>query len=90
MFGMEYLYLKQLARRGSSVYNTFGWARAEVVGALINAVFLVALCFTIFVEAVERLVTRESITDAKNLLYVGGVGLAINLLGLLLFHDHGQ
>lgn len=34
--------------------NTFGWARAEVLGALVNAVFLVALCFSITVEACKR------------------------------------
>jgi zinc transporter 1 len=34
--------------------NTFGWARAEVLGALVNAVFLVALCFTIVAESLER------------------------------------
>ena len=33
--------------------NTFGWARAEVLGALVNAVFLVALCFSITVEALK-------------------------------------
>lgn len=79
-----------MSKRGSSKNNTYGWARAEVVGALINAVFLVALCFTIFVEATERLVMREAIEDAYLLLYVGGVGLLINLLGLCLFHDHGE
>lgn len=34
--------------------NTFGWARAEVLGALVNAVFLVALCFSITIEAIKR------------------------------------
>ena len=34
--------------------NTFGWARAEVLGALVNAVFLVALCFSITIEAFKR------------------------------------
>lgn len=34
--------------------NTFGWARAEVLGALVNAVFLVALCFSITIEACKR------------------------------------
>ena len=27
--------------------NTYGYARAEVVGALVNSVFLFALCFSI-------------------------------------------
>lgn len=34
--------------------NTFGWARAEVLGALVNSVFLVALCFSILVESIKR------------------------------------
>lgn len=39
--------------------NTFGWARAEVLGALVNAVFLVALCFSITIEACKRWDTCE-------------------------------
>ncbi len=42
--------------------NTFGWARAEVLGALVNAVFLIALCFTIFVEALVRMTKNEELT----------------------------
>merc|ERR1712150_101789 len=43
--------------------NTFGWVRAEVLGALINAVFLVALCLSIFISAVKRLVQPEPLTQ---------------------------
>ncbi len=43
--------------------NTFGWARAEVLGALVNAVFLIALCFTILVEALVRMTENEEIND---------------------------
>ena len=53
----------------------------QVVGALINAVFLVALCFSIFVDAMKRFVEMEEIKDAKLILIVGSVGLAINLVG---------
>ncbi|XP_064411206.1 calcium/manganese antiporter SLC30A10-like [Latimeria chalumnae] len=71
--------------RGGS--NTFGFPRAEVVGALCNAVFLGALSFTIFVEAVKRLAMPERIDDARLVLAVGALGLAVNMLGLLLFQD---
>lgn len=70
--------------------NTFGWARAEVLGALVNAVFLVALCFSISVEAVKRFINYEAINDPKLLLIVGVIGLIVNIIGLLLFHDHGH
>ncbi|CAG9762970.1 unnamed protein product [Ceutorhynchus assimilis] len=69
--------------------NTFGWARAEVLGALVNAVFLVALCFSITVEACKRFIEVETIHDPQLLVVVGGLGLLVNLIGLLLFHEHG-
>lgn len=66
--------------------NTFGWARAEVLGALVNAVFLVAICFSITVEACKRFLETEEIHRPQLLLIVGGAGLLVNLIGLLLFH----
>jgi len=70
--------------------NTFGWARAEVVGALVNSVFLVALCFSITVESIKRFLDPEEIKDPKLILIVGGIGLGINLVGMLLFGDVGH
>ncbi|CAI9725217.1 zinc cadmium resistance 1-like [Octopus vulgaris] len=74
--------------------NTFGWARAEVLGALVNAVFLIALCFSIFVESLKRLVEKEEIHNPKMLVIVGVLGLVVNFIGLCLFrghtHSHGS
>lgn len=69
--------------------NTFGWARAEVLGALVNAVFLVALCFSITVEACKRFIEVEEIHEPKLIVVVGALGLIVNLVGLLLFAGHG-
>ena len=52
----------------------------QVVGALINSVFLVALCFSITVEALKRFIDNEEIKDPKLILIVGAIGLAINLV----------
>ncbi|XP_011298932.1 zinc transporter 1 [Fopius arisanus] len=70
--------------------NTFGWARAEVLGALVNAVFLVALCFSITVEACKRFIEPEDIHKPEWLIAVGTLGLFVNLIGLCLFHEHGN
>jgi len=70
--------------------NTFGWARAEVLGALVNAVFLVALCFSITVESLKRFYEPEPIHDPQLILWVGTMGLVVNLVGLCLFHEHGS
>lgn len=68
--------------------NTFGWIRAEVMGALVNAVFLTALCFTIILEAIERFTEPHEIEQPWVVIGVGALGLLVNLLGLCLFHGH--
>uniref|UniRef100_A0A8C3G3P7 Solute carrier family 30 member 1a n=1 Tax=Cyclopterus lumpus TaxID=8103 RepID=A0A8C3G3P7_CYCLU len=68
--------------------NTFGWIRAEVMGALVNAVFLTALCFTIVLEAVERFTEPQEIDSPLVVAGVGAAGLLVNLLGLCLFRGH--
>ncbi|XP_061668330.1 zinc transporter 1a [Syngnathoides biaculeatus] len=68
--------------------NTFGWIRAEVMGALVNAVFLTALCCTIVLEAIERFTEAHEIERPQVLAAVGFAGLLVNLLGLCLFHGH--
>lgn len=70
--------------------NTFGWQRAEVLGALVNAVFLIALCFSILVESLKRLIEVEQITNPTLVLIVGAAGLFINVIGLAMFHQHGH
>lgn len=71
--------------------NTFGWVRAEVLGPLINSIFLASICLSMVIEAVKRLIKTEEIEDVNLLLYVGITGLLINLIGLFLFgHGHGH
>lgn len=69
---------------------TYGYQRAEILGALINAVFLIALCFTILMEAIQRFFEPQVIKNPKLILVVGCAGLASNFVGLLLFHEHGH
>ncbi|XDB58402.1 PREDICTED: zinc transporter 10 [Capra hircus] len=83
--GLSAGYIARRPRGGLGA--TYGYARAEVVGALSNAVFLTALCFTIFVEAVLRLARPERIDDPELVLIVGALGLAVNVVGLLIFQD---
>lgn len=69
---------------------TYGWQRAEILGALINAVFLLALCFLILMEALARLYDPPIISNPYLILVVGCAGLALNMVGLVLFHEHGH
>ncbi|VDN57126.1 unnamed protein product [Dracunculus medinensis] len=74
----------------TSKKNTFGWVRAEVLGALINGVFLLALCFSIFIESLTRIVEPEHIKDPAKVLVVGIIGFIINLIGMFMFHSHAH
>lgn len=78
----------RVSRRAGSGRCTYGLGRAEVVGALANAVFLAALCFSISMEAVKRLARPEAIDDPLLVLIVGTLGLAVNVVGLLIFQDY--
>jgi solute carrier family 30 (zinc transporter), member 1 len=76
-------------RRSSKMY-TYGWQRAETLGALVNGVFLVALCVTIFLDAIQRFFEPQHVSNPKLVLIVGSLGLAFNIMGLFLFHDHSH
>ncbi|ODV62319.1 Zn(2+) transporter ZRC1 [Ascoidea rubescens DSM 1968] len=81
--------VKQKKKEATADY-TYGWQRAEILGALINAVFLLALCFSILIEAIQRLISPQIITNPKLILYVGCAGLISNFVGLVLFNEHGH
>ena len=66
------------------------WQRAETLGALVNGVFLVALCLSIFLEAIQRIVEPQTVSNPKLILVVGCCGLLSNILGLFLFHEHSH
>jgi solute carrier family 30 (zinc transporter), member 1 len=56
----------------------------------VNGVFLVALCLSIFLEAIQRFFEPQEVSHPMLVLIVGCCGLASNIVGLFLFHDHGH
>ncbi|KAI9764986.1 MAG: hypothetical protein M1840_007908 [Geoglossum simile] len=85
-----YWAVKVAKQKTNSKRYTYGWQRAETLGALVNGVFLVALCLSIFLEAIQRFFEPQVVRSPKLILIVGSLGLLSNILGLLLFHDHGH
>jgi cation diffusion facilitator family transporter len=66
-----------LSARPASGRTTYGWERAEVLAALINAVMLVAASGWIIWEAVHRFSSPETI-NGPAVAIVGGLGLLVN------------
>ena len=78
----------RLARRKETDANTFGFVRAEVLGGLINSVFLLSVVFFICLEAIQRFIEAEPIDDPLIVLGVGIGGLIVNLIGLCMLFQH--
>ncbi|OJD24110.1 hypothetical protein ACJ73_04535 [Blastomyces percursus] len=82
--------VKVANQRTSSKVYTYGWQRAETLGALVNGVFLIALCVSIFLDAIQRFVEPQVVNNPKLVCIVGCFGLLSNIFGLVLFHDHSH
>lgn len=80
----------RLSRKPSTTSMNFGWQRAETVAALINAVFLIGLCFDLAIRSVQRLISPEQLEVPLLVLIVGSIGLGINVFGIVLIHSGGH
>ncbi|XP_040119196.1 zinc transporter 10 isoform X2 [Oryx dammah] len=67
--------------------STFGFLRADVVGAFGNSVFAVALMFSILVEAVKRYIDPQKTEAPLLVLSAGVIGLLFNILNYAIFLD---
>ncbi|PLV59257.1 cation diffusion facilitator family transporter [Thermotoga sp. KOL6] len=68
---------------------TFGYKRTEIIVAFLNAISVVVISILIFVESAKRIV-QGNVVNTTVLLYVSTVGLAANLLSVLLLHTHSK
>ena len=80
----------RLGKRLPTNEMTFGWARMEVLGGLVNSTFLLAVCLMLFFDAIERFIEPPKIEQPILFLIVGGIGLLANIIGMIMFHDHGH
>jgi cobalt-zinc-cadmium efflux system protein len=74
-----------LAAKPATPERTFGYKRAEVLAALANGVTLVALAIWIFVEAIRRLESPETVL-AGWMLVIAVVGIGVNLAAGVILH----
>lgn len=67
--------------------STFGFSRADVLGAFGNSVFATALMFGILVEAIKRYINPQKTEQALLVLIIGISGLFFNLLNYVIFME---
>lgn len=79
------LFAMHIARRPATVTHTFGYRRAEVLGALANGAALLAIAGYIGYHAITRLGSPPEVRGPLMLAVATG-GLVVNLIGLSLLH----
>lgn len=87
-FIVAYAAVKISARDESPKELSFGWQRAQLLGAFFNGVFLLALGVSIFLQSIERFVSLQRVEKPKLILIIGCVGLALNIISATFLHEH--
>ncbi len=78
-----------VSRRPPSSRATYGYARAEVLAAFVNALALLALVVFIVIEAVRRLLLPQPVAGGM-VLGIASVGLLVNLLSAWMLSRAGN
>uniref|UniRef100_K3XBB5 Cation efflux protein transmembrane domain-containing protein n=1 Tax=Globisporangium ultimum (strain ATCC 200006 / CBS 805.95 / DAOM BR144) TaxID=431595 RepID=K3XBB5_GLOUD len=70
---------------------TYGYGRVEVLSGFLNSILLLFISFHLMAEASSRFVDPPEVST-DNLLLTSTVGLLVNIVGLVWFHDqvHGH
>ena len=64
---------------------SYGWARTEILGAMVNSIFLLSLCLYVLLEAIPKLIWPEPMEGGIYFIAVAAAGLVINTLGTIIF-----
>ena len=75
-----------LSKRGFDQQLSYGYHRFQVLAAFVNGLTLVGLIIWITVEAVQRLISPESMNPWPTLI-VASLGFIVNLVAFRLLHD---
>jgi len=71
-----------LSRKPSTRKSTFGYKRAEILAAFINALSLIGISVYLVFEAVDRFINPQEV-DAKWMFWLGLLGLVANGISVL-------
>jgi cobalt-zinc-cadmium efflux system protein len=78
-----------MSRKPPSLRHSYGLKRAEVLGALLNVIFMLGVIVYIGIEALQRLASPEPVNGGAVML-VAGIGLLVNLGAAWVLHRGEQ
>lgn len=77
-----------MGSRPANYQMSFGYHRAEILGALASVLLIWGLIIWLFIEAIHRLVDPEEI-DGTVMLITAAVGLVFNFISIFTLHSCG-
>jgi cobalt-zinc-cadmium efflux system protein len=80
------LYARKIGQKKADSANTFGYKRAEIIGAFINLITLIIIALVLIKEGIERFMEPVSI-DGSIMLWVAVIGLLGNVVTAILLHS---
>ncbi|MHA1547812.1 MAG: cation diffusion facilitator family transporter, partial [Alphaproteobacteria bacterium] len=75
----------RIARRSADIDRTFGWYRAEIVGALLNGAFLLAMALLVIVMGTMRMRAPIELATTPMLIAAAG-GLVVEIISISLLY----
>lgn len=84
------LFALWIAARPSTKRLSFGWYRAEVIGALTSVLMIWVVTAILFYLAVIRTIERDFELDGKVMLITSGLGILVNVIMGATLHGHGH
>jgi cobalt-zinc-cadmium efflux system protein len=85
---LSYIGIK-ISSKEKTEKKSFGYKRAEIIIAFINASVLMGICLYLMFEAYERFTEPVDI-NGNLMITIAVIGLAANLISMLLLHSHAH
>ena len=80
-----------IAKRPASVERTYGYNRAEILAAAVNALSLWLISAWILWEAIHRFIGwRDAEVEGGVVLVVGGIGMLVNIVAAYMLHGGSE
>ena len=79
-----------MAARPKSQKMSFGWHRAEVLGAIVSVLMIWVVTGILFYMAVLRIINMDFEIDTTVMLITSGLGVLVNIIMGASLHQHGH
>ena len=82
-------FTNRLAKRKSTINQTYGFKRAEILSAFINSATLIGIAIYLIVEAVERFINPQKV-NSDIVIYFAIASVIFNLISVVILHKDSK